>query len=220
MCAQLDGLPLALEILAARADIFSPTQLNDDLKRGLDALEDGPRDLPARHRTLRNTIRWSTRLLNPTQRSLFAHISVFAGSFDAPAVRAVYGLFENRAEAVINGIQALTQASLVQAVGPNRWRMLEPIRQFAEEMLTQQSLLAQAKACHPLCQYRRNCPQCTSEARSRGMDGPARSRSRQHAGSYSMGTANTATGVSLAHRARYLSVLVPAGYVVRGVGLA
>ena len=65
-------------------------------------------------------------------------------------MRAVYGLFENRAEAVINGIQALTQASLVQAVGPNRWRMLEPIRQFAEEMLTQQSLFAQAKACHAI----------------------------------------------------------------------
>lgn len=141
LCAQLDGLPLALELLAARADVFSPTQLHEDLKRGLDALEDGPHDLPERHRTLRNAIRWSVRLLSSAQQTLFAHLAVFAGGFDGAAAQAVYAHDPH-------DLQALAHGSLIQAAGADRWRVLEPIRQFAEEMLVQQALLEQARARH------------------------------------------------------------------------
>ncbi len=146
LCKQLDGLPLALELLAARADVFNLTELHEDLKRGLDALEEGPRDLPSRHRTLRNAIQWSVRLLTSTQRSMFMDLAVFAGGFDEAALQGVYG--NKDVERVKDCLQSLVRASLVQAVGQTYWRMLEPIRQFAEEMLVQQGMLAQLKARH------------------------------------------------------------------------
>ena len=145
LCAQLEGLPLALELLAARADLFNPTQLFNDLRRGLDALEDGEgyslRDLPERHRTLRNAIRWSVRLLSSTQQNLFAHLAVFAGGFDEAAAQAV-------CTHEPSDLQVLAHSSLIQTISEDRWRVLEPIRQFAEEMLAQANALENAKAHH------------------------------------------------------------------------
>ena len=143
LCARLEGLPLALELLAARADVFTPTQLHDDLMRGLDALEDGPRDLPERQRTLRNAIRSSVRLLSESQQACFAHLAVFAGSFDADAAQAV-------CDCTDAALQALGRSSLVQPFGEGRWRLLEPIRQYAEELLTQQQAWNAAKCRHAL----------------------------------------------------------------------
>ena len=150
LCAQLDGLPLALELLAARADLFSPAELHQDIQRGLDALEEGPRDLPERHRTLRNAIHWSVRLLSPAQRHVFAHMAVFVGGFDEAALESVCSLFDigNDGELILTHIQKLTHASLVQQVEAARWRLLEPIRQFALELLVQDGLLEQAQARH------------------------------------------------------------------------
>lgn len=141
LCARLDGLPLALELLAARADVHTPAQLHDDLVRGLDALEDGPRDLPERQRTLRSAIRSSVRLLTEAQQTQFAHLAVFAGSFDAEGARAVCACADD-------ALPALVRSSLVQPFGDGRWRLLEPIRQYAEEMLAQRNELGDAKARH------------------------------------------------------------------------
>lgn len=141
LCARLDGLPLALELLAARADVYTPSQLLDDLVRGLDALEDGPRDLPERQRTLRNAIRSSVRLLSDAQQTRFAHLAVFAGSFDAEAARAVCACADD-------ALPALVRHSLVQPFGEGRWRLLEPIRQYAEEILAESNELHAAKERH------------------------------------------------------------------------
>ncbi len=141
-CARLDGLPLALELLAARADAYTPAQLFAELTRGLDALEDGPRDLPERHRTMRNAIRWSAGLLSAPQRALFAHLAVFAGGFDEAAAQAAHAHDED-------DLRALALASLIEKTGnAGRWRMLEPIRQFAEEMLTGCGHAQMAQARH------------------------------------------------------------------------
>lgn len=141
-CARLDGLPLALELLAARADAYTPAQLLAELTRGLDALEDGPRDLPERHRTMRNAIRWSAGLLSGPQRAVFAHLAVFAGGFDAAAAQAVHAHDED-------DMRALARASLIEKHGnAGRWRMLEPVRQFAEEMLAGRGELQAAQARH------------------------------------------------------------------------
>jgi predicted ATPase/transcriptional regulator with XRE-family HTH domain len=141
LCARLDGLPLALELLAARADVHTPQQLHDDLVRGLDALQDGPRDMPERQRTLRSAIHSSVCLLTEAQQTQFAHLAVFAGSFDAEAARAVCSCADET-------LPALVRCSLVQPFGEGRWRLLEPIRQYAEEMLAKRNELDDAKARH------------------------------------------------------------------------
>jgi len=128
LCAQLEGLPLALELLAARADLFSPAQLLDDLRYGLNALEEGPRDLPERHRGLRAAIEWSLRLLDVAQRKLFAELAVFVGGFAGPAVQAILN-------SELADLGALAQVNLIQVQPGGRYAMLEPIRQYAEEML-------------------------------------------------------------------------------------
>jgi predicted ATPase/DNA-binding XRE family transcriptional regulator len=145
LCAKLEGLPLALELLAARADALTPVQLLDDLTRGLNAFEndDGPslRDLPERHRTLRNAIRWSVRLLSSPQQNLFAHLAVFVGGFDEAAAQAACAHEPT-------DLQALVRSSLVQKTYEQRYRLLEPIRQYAEEVLAQANAREAAKARH------------------------------------------------------------------------
>jgi tetratricopeptide (TPR) repeat protein len=104
-------------------------------------LEDGPRDLPERHRTLRNAIRWSVRLLSSAQQTLFAHLAVFAGGFDRAAANAVCAHDPG-------DLQTLAHGSLIQTVSADRWRVLEPVRQYAEEMLLQKGLREPTKARH------------------------------------------------------------------------
>jgi predicted ATPase/DNA-binding XRE family transcriptional regulator len=144
LCAQLEGLPLALELLAARADLFSPAELLVHLQSGLgalDALEFGPRDLPERHRGLRAAIEWSLRLLNDAQRKQFAHMAVFAGGFDESAARAI---FDNK----ITNLMALAQTNLIQVQAGGRCHLLEPIRQYTEEMLAKTDDAEQVRQRH------------------------------------------------------------------------
>ena len=141
ICRRLDGLPLAVELVATKIEMLEPADILQQLEPSLPALADGPRDLPARQQTMRDTIRWSTRLLHELEQRLFAHLAVFTGGFDADAVQAVHP-HENPA------LLALAHASLIQTVGPKRWRMLEPIREFAEELLIQRHDIEQAKTRH------------------------------------------------------------------------
>ncbi|HWM10548.1 MAG TPA: BTAD domain-containing putative transcriptional regulator [Solirubrobacteraceae bacterium] len=129
ICARLDGLPLAIELAAARSKVLSPKAILDRLEQRLDLLIAGPRDAPARQRTLRAAIGWSYDLLGDEARSLFADLGVFVGGWTLETAEAVGG-----ADA-LDGIAALADQSLVTRNG-DRYEMYESIRAYALEQLT------------------------------------------------------------------------------------
>jgi predicted ATPase/DNA-binding SARP family transcriptional activator len=137
ICVRLDGLPLAIELAAARSKLFAPQMMLQRLESQLGALTGGPRDLPARQRTLRGAIDWSYDLLDPTEKTLFARLAVFQGGRSVEAVEAVcsHGL----AIDVLEGLESLLNKSLLgQDVGLNgepRFVMLEMIHEYARERL-------------------------------------------------------------------------------------
>ncbi|HET8629301.1 MAG TPA: tetratricopeptide repeat protein [Thermomicrobiales bacterium] len=157
ICARLDGLPLAIELAAARARAWSPGEILAHLPRRLDLLGDGPRDLPSRQRTLRAAIAWSVRLLSAADRAALRRLAVFAGGFTAEAADAVC-----RDSAAADGAHAdfavtaalarLVDASLVAverpAGGPPRYRLLETIRDFAADELQRSGELAATRRRH------------------------------------------------------------------------
>jgi predicted ATPase/DNA-binding CsgD family transcriptional regulator/transcriptional regulator with XRE-family HTH domain len=132
ICRRLDGLPLALELAAARLRLLSPTELLARLDRALPLLVDGPRDLPARQRTMRDAIAWSHDLLGPDEQRLFRRLAAFAGGWTLAAAEAVGG------ETALHHLSALVEQSLVLAErgeGEVRYRLLEPVREYAREQL-------------------------------------------------------------------------------------
>ncbi len=145
ICARLDGLPLAIELAAARLDQLSPGELLARLDPRLPALADGPRDLPARQRTLRDAIAWSYELLEPAERALFAGLGVFMGGFTAEAAAVVWG--EENGPAFIRVLNRLVDASLVQPRG-ERLQLLETLREFALEQLAERGELEQRRLRH------------------------------------------------------------------------
>jgi len=135
ICRRLDGLPLAIELAAARTRLLDPAALLDRLVSSLDALGTGAVDLPERQRTLRATVEWSVGLLEDPERSLLEVAAVFTGGWTIPAVAQVAGLAEDRA---LELSEALARHSLVylDSVGPgSRTRMLETVREFVAERL-------------------------------------------------------------------------------------
>ena len=139
LCAQLDGLPLAIELAAARANLLSVEQILKRLSRRLD-LFSGTRDADARHATLRATIAWSHDLLDPPERDLFARFAVFAGGATFDAVEAV-------TDAEPDVCQSLLEKSLIRRTDDRLW-MLETIREFADERLEQSPDLQQLRERH------------------------------------------------------------------------
>jgi predicted ATPase len=139
ICRRVDGLPLALELAAARVGMLSPAALLDRLRKPLDLLTLGARDLPARQQTLRNTIEWSHQLLSEAERRLFRRLAVFAGGATLDGVDAVCNGRSDLQVDVLNGMTSLVDKHLVQTVavrdGEPRFRMLETIREFALEQL-------------------------------------------------------------------------------------
>jgi tetratricopeptide (TPR) repeat protein len=135
ICRRLEGLPLAIELAAARIRLLDPAALLERLAASLDALGAGAVDLPARQRTLRATVEWSVGLLTGDERSLLEIAAVFADGWTIPAVAAVAGLAEDRA---LELTEALARHSLIYAdstqLGP-RSRMLETVRAFVAERL-------------------------------------------------------------------------------------
>ena len=148
ICRRLDGLPLAIELAAARTRLLDPGALLDRLTKSLDALGTGTADLPERQRTLRATVEWSVGLLDDAERSLLEIMAVFAGSWTVEAAAEVAGLAEDRA---LELTEALARHSLVQPDrterGP-RLRMLETIRAFVAERLADRPDAAEVARRH------------------------------------------------------------------------
>ncbi len=135
----LDGLPLALELAAARMKLFSPQALLARLGHLLPLLVNGPRDAPERHQTLRQTIAWSYHLLTSEEQRLFRQLSIFVGGCTLQAVEAVCDTPENENQTVANMMTALLDRSLLQVIRREgeepRFVMQEMIREYGQECL-------------------------------------------------------------------------------------
>jgi predicted ATPase len=143
ICIRLDGLPLAIELAAARTKLLPPQALLARLSQRLTVLTGGARDVPVRQQTLRNTITWSYNLLDAAEQQLFRGLSVFVGGCTLESAEAVCGALGNasagEALAVLDGVASLIDKSLVQQTTQegeqSRLLMLETIREYGLEVL-------------------------------------------------------------------------------------
>lgn len=136
VCCRLDGLPLALELAAAWTSVLPPASLLAHMNRRLPLLTRGPRDVPARQRTLRDAIAWSYNLLTPAEQRAFRSFGVFVGAIDLDAAASVLDIEDQIELATVVG--SLSAKSLLRsgdAVGAIRFYMLETVREFALERL-------------------------------------------------------------------------------------
>lgn len=137
ICARLHGMPLAIELAAARVKLLGPDAILARLDHQLSVLATGARDLPARQQTLRGAIAWSYDILEEPQRRLLDRLSVFIGGFDFEAAEAIAGPAGEIGVDVLDGLMALADQSLIRSLDadPPRFQILETIREFAAEML-------------------------------------------------------------------------------------
>jgi predicted ATPase/DNA-binding SARP family transcriptional activator len=144
ICIRLDGLPLAIELAAARLDHSSIDALHDGLGTALDFLAEGPRDADPRQQTLRQTIDWSYQLLTPTEQRLFSCLAVFAGGWTLEAARHV-------CNAAPEALDSLVQKHVISrsdvSVEPRYW-MLETLREYAAEKLEQSGAAQEIRRRH------------------------------------------------------------------------
>jgi predicted ATPase len=152
ICARLDGLPLAIELAAARIKVLSPASMLTRLASRLQLLTGGARDLPRRQQTLRAAMDWSHDLLNAAEQRLFRRLSVFVGGCDLEGVEAACDTKGDLDLDLLDGMAAMVDRSLVQQVdhanGESRFMMLETIREYALEKLRASGELALTKRSH------------------------------------------------------------------------
>ncbi len=139
ICVRLDGLPLAIELAAARIKLLPPSALLARLGQRLQVLTGGNQDVPARQQTLRNTLAWSYDLLDAQERQLFRRLAVFVGGCTLGAVEAIYSALGDRPVYVLDGVSSLLDKSLLQQTEQEgeepRLLMLETIREYGLEAL-------------------------------------------------------------------------------------
>jgi predicted ATPase/class 3 adenylate cyclase len=139
ICDRLDGLPLAIELAAARSRVLSPQAILERLSHRLKLLTGGPRDRPERQKTLRGAIDWSYNLLDPDEKRVFKTVSVFAGGFDADAAGAVAVPADG--DVAVDVVESLADKSLLRqdlSGGATRFWMLRTIREYASELLEEE----------------------------------------------------------------------------------
>jgi predicted ATPase len=149
VCRRLDGIPLAIELAAARAKVLSVDQIAAHLDERFRLLTRGGRTAVARQQTLQGAIDWSYDLLSREERDLFDGLAVFAREFDLGSVAAVAGLDEFEA---LDLVEQLVAKSMVEAdPSRNRYRLLETLRQYAWDRLAGAGRLGEARAAHAAC---------------------------------------------------------------------
>ncbi|MGH9344311.1 MAG: tetratricopeptide repeat protein [Terriglobia bacterium] len=152
ICARLDGLPLAIELAAARTKVLSPRAIVERLQNRLQLLTRGALDLPERQQTLRKTIDWSHELLSEAEQRLFRRFSVFSGGGTLEAAEAVCNTSFDLGIDLFEGLSSLVDKSLVQRLGLTdsepRFAMLETIREYALEQLAASGDLPTVRLAH------------------------------------------------------------------------
>lgn len=153
IAARLDGLPLAIELAAARMKLLSPVALLARLSQRLQVLTGGARDVAARHQTLRNTIEWSYNLLDAQEQRLFWRLSIFVGGCTLEAVEAMYATLGDGIEPMLDTVASLVDKSLLQrreqssGAGP-RFVILETIREYGLERLSASGEMEMVRKAH------------------------------------------------------------------------
>ncbi len=139
ICRRLDGLPLALELAAARLSVFGPDALLARMEHRLPLLTQGARDLPLRQQTLRNTLAWSYDLLSEREQQVFRHLAVFVGSFSLEAAESVCTDELHDGDEVMERVTELLAKSLIEPADASgavpRFRMLDMVKEYALEQL-------------------------------------------------------------------------------------
>jgi predicted ATPase/predicted Ser/Thr protein kinase len=152
ICRRLDGLPLAIELAAARMKLLSPQAIASRLENRLQLLTGGARDLPSRHQTLRGTIDWSYELLDPAGKTLLARSAVFVDGFTFEAAEEVSLSGELDTESLVDALAALVDESLLRQREPGdgevRFEMLETIREYALFRLIERGELDEHRRRH------------------------------------------------------------------------
>ncbi len=148
ICTRLDGIPLAIELAAARCRALTPSQISQRLAAHFDLLTGGSRRALPRHRALEASIEWSHQLLTSGERMLLHRLSVFAGGFTLEAAEAVGSDDPADAWAVVDLLAGLVDKSLVQQEDTGRYRLLETVRQFAESRLVAEGAAGAVRRRH------------------------------------------------------------------------
>ncbi len=157
ICTRLDGLPLAIELAAARIKLLSPSAMQSRLESSLQLLTGGAKDLPMRQQTLRATMDWSYDLLSPAEQTLFRRLSVFVGGCTLEGVEAVCNTKQDLEVDVLDGMGSLVNNSLVQQIeqsaGEPRFALLDTVREYGLERLAasgEESAIKRAHAAYCL----------------------------------------------------------------------
>lgn len=152
ICTRLDGLPLAIELAAARVKLLSPSAMQSRLESSLQLLTGGAKDLPMRQQTLRGTIDWSYDLLSPAEQKLFRRISVFVGGCTLEGIEAVCNTKQDLEVDVLDGMGSLVNNSLVQQIeqstGEPRFALLDTVREYGLERLVASGEESAIKRAH------------------------------------------------------------------------
>ena len=232
ICVRLDGLPLAIELAAARIKLFPPQAMLARLGRRLELLRGGARDMPERHQTLRQAIAWSYDLLEAGEQALFRRLAVFARGCTLEAAEAVCQAVHDPAAGpgpsleVLDGVASLLDKSLLrqqeQASGEPRFRMLETIREYGLECLTASGEEPAVRRAHAdyLPGAGRGGGAGLNRAGTGDLAGAAGGGARQSAGGAAVGGGERGSGDRAAVGRGVVPVLAHARASARGAGAA